>query len=156
MKDMMNRCDDRLGIQTPPSGGGSDAPRAMAAIDQDVPPSPGNFSAANASRKPPDTLSSGTESGRFMRIGRIAVSMVMVSLPFMSHGFAQTPDDHAARAHGKPIVKGHPVQPTPGVVNERWRHHEMMLQSQPEQSGRASSAPLSGSRQTPSDADTRK
>ena len=123
----MNRCDDRLGSQTPPSGGGSDAPRALAAIDHDVPPSPGNFSATNASRKPPDMLSSGTESGRFMRIGRIAVSMVMVSLPFMSLGFAQTPDDHAARAHGKPIVKGHPVQPTPGVVKERWRHHEMML-----------------------------
>jgi hypothetical protein len=43
--------------------------------------------------------------------------------------FAQSAADHAALAHGKPIVNSHPVQPTPDVVDERLRHHEEMLQA---------------------------
>lgn len=43
---------------------------------------------------------------------------------------AQSAADHAALAHGKPIINGHPVQPTPGVVDERLRHHEEMLRAE--------------------------
>jgi len=42
----------------------------------------------------------------------------------------QTAADHAASAHGKPIVQGNDVQPTPDVVKERWRHHMLMLEEQ--------------------------
>lgn len=44
-------------------------------------------------------------------------------------GFAQSAADHAALAHGPPTVNGYPVQPPPGVVEERLRHHREMLQA---------------------------
>lgn len=51
-------------------------------------------------------------------------------LPVPSVARAQSAADHAASAHGKPIVNGHDVQPTPDVVRGRWRHHELMLKAQ--------------------------
>ncbi len=64
-------------------------------------------------------------------------------LPAASAGHAQSAADHAASAHGKPIVNGYDVQPTPDVVRERWRHHELLLKARKaEAAGRsAPSAP---------------
>ena len=42
----------------------------------------------------------------------------------------QSAAEPAAQAHGHPIVDGHPVQPTPAVVEERMRHHEQMLEAE--------------------------
>ena len=42
----------------------------------------------------------------------------------------QSAAEHAAQAHGHPIVDGHPVQPTPAVVEERQRHHQQMLEAE--------------------------
>jgi hypothetical protein len=74
-------------------------------------------------------------------VGFIAIAMMAVPLALASTAVAQTAADHEALAHGKPIVNGHPVQPTPDVVQERWRHHEMMLQSEAaEAKGKSSSS----------------
>jgi hypothetical protein len=53
-----------------------------------------------------------------------------ITLAAASGAFAQSAADHAASAHGKPIVDGDPVQPTPSVVEERLRHHKEMLQAE--------------------------
>lgn len=74
------------------------------------------------------------------RIPLIIFSIVVIPMALISNCLAQTAADHAAQAHGKPIVSGHPVQPTPDVVQERWRHHEEMLRSEQEQSTRTPSA----------------
>jgi len=60
---------------------------------------------------------------------RLIVSAA-VTLASASGAFAQSAADHAALAHGQPIINGHPVQPNPGVVEERLRHHEEMLQAE--------------------------
>lgn len=73
------------------------------------------------------------------RIPLLAFSLGTMAFWPISGGLAQTASDHAARAHGKPIVNGHPVQPSPKVVQERWRHHEQMLQSESKPSGGSSS-----------------
>lgn len=57
-------------------------------------------------------------------------AIVFEVLPAISAGHAQSAADHAASAHGRPIINGHDVQPTPYVVRERWRHHELMLKAQ--------------------------
>ena len=76
------------------------------------------------------------------RIPLTIVSIAVISLSLISNCIAQTAADHAAQAHGKPIVRGHPVQPTPDVVQERWRHHEEMLRSEDGQStGTPSASP---------------
>ena len=56
-------------------------------------------------------------------------AMAPAVLPAMSAGHAQSAADHAALAHGRAIINGHDVQPTPDVVRERWRHHELMLKA---------------------------
>lgn len=76
-----------------------------------------------------------------IRLFVLLAAMAMAALPLTSNGFAQTAADHAALAHGKPIANGHPLQPTPEVVQKRRRHHEMMLQSEREQSGTNTSMP---------------
>jgi hypothetical protein len=60
----------------------------------------------------------------------LVFAALATTLAAASSAFAQSAADHAASAHGKPIVNGHPVQPTPGVVDERLRHHEEMLQAE--------------------------
>lgn len=53
----------------------------------------------------------------------------------------QTAADHAASAHGKPIVQGHDVQPTPNVVSERRRHHMLMLKAEKREAAKKSNLP---------------
>lgn len=53
----------------------------------------------------------------------------------------QTAADHAALAHGKPIMQGHDVQPTPNVVSERWRHHLLMLDAKKHEAATKSGPP---------------
>ena len=55
-------------------------------------------------------------------------------LPGVASGVrAQTTADHAALAHGHPIVGGKDIQPTPQVVQGRLRHHRLMLQAERDQ-----------------------
>jgi hypothetical protein len=63
---------------------------------------------------------------RFVTLTILSAALLILATTAM----AQTTADHEALAHGKPIVNGHPVQPTPDVVQERWRHHELMLKSE--------------------------
>ena len=70
----------------------------------------------------------------------ITAAAIAAVLGSTSSGFAQSAADHAAQAHGRPIVNGHPVQPTPDVVMKRLRHHEQMLQSERDGSVRPSIA----------------
>ena len=63
------------------------------------------------------------------------LAALALSLGSARSSFAQPAIDgsaaaHAAQAHGQPIVDGHPVQPTPAVVEERMRHHEQMLEAE--------------------------
>lgn len=82
--------------------------------------------------------------GRKWRLIGLATMMAAL-LPPASAGRAQSAADHAALAHGKPIVGGHDVQPTPDVVRERWRHHELMLRAEAAAKGKSSpSAPEPG------------
>jgi len=67
---------------------------------------------------------------RHTRFLAVLTATVAAFVPAASKGRAQSAADHAASAHGKPIVNGHDVQPTPDVVRERWRHHELMLKAQ--------------------------
>lgn len=69
-----------------------------------------------------------------------------------NQGFAQSAAEHAAQAHGQPIVKGHPVQPRPDVVKERLRHHKEMLEAEKKGSvrPRTDKAPASGKPVSPS------
>lgn len=60
----------------------------------------------------------------------LVFAVLAITLAAPSRVFAQSAADHAALAHGKPIVNSHPVQPTPDVVDERLRHHEEMLQAE--------------------------
>lgn len=67
-----------------------------------------------------------------MRIGPASIgsaALMAALLSLAAAASAQTAADHGALAHGKPIVDGRRVQPTPDVVQERWRHHELMLRS---------------------------
>ena len=57
-----------------------------------------------------------------------AVAAIATLLDFSSNVLAQTAADHAAQAHGRPIVNGRRVQPTPADVERRLRHHAQMLQ----------------------------
>ena len=59
-----------------------------------------------------------------------AVAAIATLLDFSSNGLAQTAAEHAAQAHGRPIVNGRRVQPTPADVERRLRHHEQMLQAE--------------------------
>jgi hypothetical protein len=59
--------------------------------------------------------------------GLINAAAVVFALGGASTVLAQPAADHAAQAHGSPIVHGHPVQPRPEVVEERWQHHEQSL-----------------------------
>lgn len=65
-----------------------------------------------------------------LRILAVVTTTAVALLPVASEERAQSAADHAASAHGKPIVNGHDVQPTPDVVRERWRHHGLMLKAQ--------------------------
>ena len=60
----------------------------------------------------------------------LVFAALAITLAAPSNVFGQSAADHAASAHGKPIVNSHPVQPTPDVVDERLRHHEEMLQAE--------------------------
>lgn len=53
---------------------------------------------------------------------------------------AQTPAEHGSLAHGHPIIKGKDIQPTPQVVEERLRHHRLMLQAERERTAGLSAA----------------
>jgi hypothetical protein len=70
-------------------------------------------------------------SGRLTLARVTTFSYGLVAVGFILGGasaaLAQSAADHAAQAHGSPIVQGHPVQPRPEVVEERWRHHEQSL-----------------------------
>jgi len=46
---------------------------------------------------------------------------------------AQTAADHAALAHGDPIVGGKDIQPKPQVVQEVLWHHRLMLEAEHDQ-----------------------
>jgi hypothetical protein len=64
----------------------------------------------------------------------IATTIGVILLGCLPTALAQSAADHAAQAHGRPITQGHPVQPRPDVVEERWKHHEQSLkvkQAQP-------------------------
>ena len=68
-----------------------------------------------------------------MNASAVVVSAFAVFLAgFLSASAQQAGSDHEPQAHGKPIVQGHHVQPKPGVVEERLKHHEQLLQSQPD------------------------
>ena len=60
-----------------------------------------------------------------------AISLMLLGIT--PNGSAQTPAEHAALAHGHPIVGGKDIQPTPQVVQERLRHHQLMLQAERDQ-----------------------
>jgi hypothetical protein len=63
---------------------------------------------------------------RSVLIKATAIGVILGPLPAT---LAQPAADHAAQAHGRPIVHGHPVQPTPDAVKERWKHHEQSLKA---------------------------
>ena len=68
-----------------------------------------------------------------MRNARSLMGLVVLTATLLSpasDGYAQSAADHAAQAHGKPIVNGRRTQPTPDVVQERLHHHELMLESE--------------------------
>ncbi len=57
----------------------------------------------------------------------------------------QTAAEHAAQAHGSPIVDGRNIQPTPRVVQRRLGHHRQMLKAeQNEATGAAAKPPIVG------------
>lgn len=67
--------------------------------------------------------------------GLAVLALLVLAFGSAHSAFAQTASDgsaaaHAAQAHGQPIVDGHPVQPTPAVVEDRLRHHEQMLEAE--------------------------
>jgi hypothetical protein len=73
--------------------------------------------------------------------GLISAAAVGVILGGTSSVLAQSAADHAAQAHGSPIIHGHPVQPRPEVVEERWQHHEQSLGAKQETRPEGSSTP---------------
>jgi len=66
---------------------------------------------------------------------KLPVAVGLLLLGIASGASAQTVADHAALAHGHPIVGGKDIQPTPQVVQERLRHHRLMLQAERDQAG---------------------
>lgn len=103
----------------------------------------------SASIRRPETKKNRSDGDSGIHILRTVGMVLAVVLLIMPDVFAQTAADHAALAHGKPIVNGHNVQPTPAVVQERQRHYEMMRQSERNEWGRTSSPSSSESPQPP-------
>jgi len=64
---------------------------------------------------------------------KLPVAVGLLLLGVASDVRAQTAADHAALAHGHPIVGGKDIQPTPQVVQKRLRHHRLMLQAERDQ-----------------------
>ena len=79
-----------------------------------------------------------------LRLRLATLGALAASLPAAPPSPAQTAADHAAQAHGKPIVGGHEVQPTPTVVEERWRHHLLMLKAR--EAAKANQTPIETAR----------